>query len=580
MLQSLDQWAFGVLLALYQLFGIADIPREPSPDWTIIERWTEQPDKSYRLVMESTSLAGKCSLDDSKFIVFPKVFMSGIEVYVNNVSIFTNAKLKKLELSTAVDRPYISCRSIIKGSTVRFEINSYLKFFSSIDSYPKFEAYKPWKHFFDITIYSTAAMICFCLGLIGSAFIKNMKSDDNLMVFLIREFTLTLLMFSYVPGVFFELPTSAIHYLFAVTFSTGFLFFMKPVLIKSYRSSVFFGLFSFNILLWSVCFGQGNLIQLIILFYSIIFIGSLAYMTLLVFQFKKSEIYNFTAAEKTMYFFVFILGALEIYNVDVSRDGYYFLPLLIIVISIINFFNVLKQQQYKNLAFAIVNEKLRHEQLMLSKVSAIFDAHRQLMHDLKSPITSLNFFLSSDKPNRDFLRNITIQISEILNRITGDEIKHAPDWYSVFSLEQVFLSVFDIYKAQHLDKAKFTLKGIEKGSLVEVFYDPIDLRVICEELISNAIKAASNEILDFSVSISSSAENLILSISDSCPSIDASLVSKLGNKGVTVTGSGLGLYSIGEKIKSIGGRLVFASSSNEPKIQLFLKSRCKIFELS
>ncbi len=135
-LEGLDQWALEVLMVIYHLLGVQDLPKEPNPHWQVIERWAPQPDGHYRLILESTTIQDECRSGRAKYIIFPQTYLARQQIFADSIKVYTNEMDKEWHLSTVADRPVINCDLIKIANTIRFVDNSYLPFYASINNWP------------------------------------------------------------------------------------------------------------------------------------------------------------------------------------------------------------------------------------------------------------------------------------------------------------------------------------------------------------------------------------------------------------------------------------------------------------
>jgi signal transduction histidine kinase len=557
MLQSLDQWAFQVLFALYGILGIQDIPREPSPDWTVVERWTEQPDKSYRLVLESTTVPEICRRDLSKYVVFPQTYMGQQSIYLDGHLIYTNSLSKKWNLTSVFDRPFISCK-ILVGSKIVFITDAYIQFFNGISAYPQIGSYYPIANFFYNSIYLVAASICICLGIIGAVIISKIESPERPPIILLRDVVLGLLMISYIPGYFFDADIKYFHYLMGITLSSGFIFLVKPIFSVATKSSSFNILLGINFVVWSLIFSQRNSIQLIAIICCFSFIGILFLANLLILLDREKK-HKLSRFEKIIYFSILIMGAQDVYIADISREGFYHLSIVIIIVSVANFLRVLREVQRHDSENATIKEKLKNENIVIAALSSLHELYREVIHDLKSPVTALSFLARRNAVGDPVLSNVALRFNEILSKLErADGHVIAADWYSSCHLMESIKIIIEEKKI-HLQNAKFDLTIPD--STFEMFFDPIEFKIIISELIDNSVKhSLGGLVVRLFVALESPESDWVrIVLSDNGPGVDGDALKVLGQKGYSTSGGGLGIFSIIKRVEGVGGVINFQS---------------------
>jgi signal transduction histidine kinase len=559
MLQAIDQWAFQILFALYGLLGIQDIPREPSPDWTVVERWVEQPDKRYRLVIESESLAEQCRGNPKNYIIFPQTYMAQQEVYVDEQIVYTNSVSEKWNLSSVFNRPVISCR-LVSSTTkkILFKVDANIQFFMGIRTYPIIKNYYPVFSFFYDSIYLVAAAVCICLAVIGAILMRKLGTTDSLTVIIFRDTLLALLMISYVPGYFFDADIKYFHYLMGVTLTCGFLFLIKPIFFDRAKNSIFISMFIGNTIFWSLLFDKKNALQMAAIIYCFLFIAILVAANIKIYYQNQSR-YKFSRLECFTYFLILVLAAQDLYIADISREGYYHLSLLIIIISISNFFRVVREVQSKNAENATIKEKLKNENVVIDTLSAMHELYKEVIHDLKAPVTALNFIAKNNDGRGSGLGQITERFNEVLSKIERGENIKSSDWYLFGQLTIAIDKVIE-EKINLTKNVKVHVNHEDKDT--EVFFNPVDMKVIISELIDNSIKN-STQINNLIISISLKmvdGDRLYLSVTDNGPGVSSDRISMLGQKGFSTSGGGTGLYSLVKRAESFGGRVKFENA--------------------
>jgi signal transduction histidine kinase len=190
-------------------------------------------------------------------------------------------------------------------------------------------------------------------------------------------------------------------------------------------------------------------------------------------------------------------------------------------------------------------------------------------HDLRSPLTSILGVINLTKISPE-LKVAADYFQMIEGRVLklDDFIKKIIDYYKNARAEtvkekidfDVFVkNIWDTFKNQNPSIA-FNLK-IEKNA--EYFGDAFRLKIIFENLISNAIKYQnpSSEAKKIDVVIKIESNNLYITVSDNGIGIDNPYLESIFNlffrteDALHVEGTGIGLYLVKETLNKIGGKI-------------------------
>lgn len=190
-------------------------------------------------------------------------------------------------------------------------------------------------------------------------------------------------------------------------------------------------------------------------------------------------------------------------------------------------------------------------------------------HDLRSPLTSILGVINLTKISpelkvaEDYFKMIEGRVLKL-----DDFIKKIIDYYKNARAESakeeidfdvVVNNIWDTFKNQN-PSIVFDFK-IEKNA--EYFGDVFGLKIIFENLISNAIKYQnpSSEIKKIDVVIKIESNNLYITVSDNGIGIDNQYLESIFNlffrteDALHVEGTGIGLYLVKETLNKIGGKI-------------------------
>jgi signal transduction histidine kinase len=219
-------------------------------------------------------------------------------------------------------------------------------------------------------------------------------------------------------------------------------------------------------------------------------------------------------------------------------------------------------------------------------------------HDLRSPFSAILGYLQIlnedfddlSKSERSYYleslytvsRNLFSTIENVFNwfRIETGRIKDEPE---NLKLEESVLETLEILSANIQSKKIEIITEIEDDTFV--WADPVMLRTILQNLVSNAIKFSQENGI---ISIASDSKNgmVAITVSDSGKGMSDHDVSKLFDKNVIYTtegtqqekGSGLGLLICKEFVEKCGGEISVISSFDEGTSFTFTLHESKMTE--
>ena len=206
-LESLDQWALGVLMGICTLFGVQDLPSYTDPDWKLEESWTPV-GEYYRLVMSSESIQKKCRSGRANYIIFPQTYMGKQEIFADNIRVYTNEMDQDWFLKSIFDRPAISCDFFGYAKKIDFVVVSYEKYFASITKWPFLSDSYPKTQIFYSVLYAIVGILSAVSGVIFFLIATFLGEKGHHILFL--SLSIFLLMCSH-HSAYLLLPTSMLH---------------------------------------------------------------------------------------------------------------------------------------------------------------------------------------------------------------------------------------------------------------------------------------------------------------------------------------------------------------------------------
>lgn len=219
------------------------------------------------------------------------------------------------------------------------------------------------------------------------------------------------------------------------------------------------------------------------------------------------------------------------------------------------------------------------------------NAAKQVAHDIKSPLASLNFLLdhvsSLPEKQRTLMRSSIQRITDIANTLYS---KSRQNYYSEdgkvrkIMVPSVLESVLSEKRVQLKNKnnIKIIVSSFEKvyGAFIKI--DPIAFKRVLSNLVNNSIEACIKENHYIEASIYMSSQIIEISIKDDGKGIPNSILSKVWAKGFTydknslnTAGSGLGLYYAKDIIEAHSGNLSIDSTEGKGTAVTISLPRCK-----
>lgn len=542
MLENIDAFAFKILVIVYNLLGIQGVPSDQNSEWKIVEMWRELPDKTYLLELESDLISKVCNEVSLGYIIFPQNYMGQIEIEVAGQVVFTNSMTSKWNLYEMQSRPIINCRTIKYGSMVKLRITSYINFFSSINHYPKISRSFPLEQMFYIDIFFVATIAALLLGLASTILVTKYTSKSQGLIYLIFHLSFATLVMSHIPGKFFEIPLPLAHTLAVIgaACSTG------SLALVTTRSKFTIGVVSIFALLSAlvsfIFLGFKHATHFMV-FLSIP-IAMLTALFLVVLEFRKSmQTKNYYPL--LLYIAIMFVVSFDAIRSQIVRDSFLHLSSITLMASVIAFYYIIERVNLQKIELVATNIKLENESNMIRKINSMYLSYKEVIHDLKSPVMSLSFFLSAAELKKDNILIISERLKRIINRIDDVHVNRITDWYALISLIKSINSLQE-EKTQLHKGLEFRIE-LNVVGLINVFCDPIDFSIVVEEILENSVKygngktVLSIDIIDAFVVFSFKSQ--IASSSEKSDFLPPS----------SFPGSGLGLQGIKKKIILMAG---------------------------
>lgn len=564
MFATLDQWAFQFFVLIASVISVPSIPIEKNQDWQIKEQWSLQKDQSYKLVVSSNSISELCRKEPDQFVIFPQAYMGRQMVYLDNKLVTSNVIRETWKISSIFSEIIVPCEILAQGSEVVYQIDSYHYFFAHLESYPVISKGVPRVAYLNNSMNLIAISICFCLAVFGSIIMFSLGSREQILSYFIQNILLALLMFGYAPGFIGYADFAITHSIVELSLWGSFLFLIKPFFFQK-REMLFYFILSLLALYCILFFSYRNLIQLVS---SIMILPAIATIGIINFRiFRKNSGFRFT--EKTLFILVLGLAIKDGYISHVTQSGYFHLSALVILISAITFNRILKQIEIKAIEMEFARNSLATERKIVDKVSLISSMQKEIIHDLKSPLTSLNFLFASGTVNIENARVLSGRIVEILDRIENESVIKSADWFSLVLLKKC---IEDVVRDRRMSSVLEFNFDAGENLPNSIFFDPVEMKIVFDEIINNAVKHAG-PVTKISCALSVIEDYIVIKIL-SYEVVDSFAgKNEIGEKGISSTGSGYGLFGIKNKVKSVGGEFEYLFTDEGFQSTIKLKIR-------
>lgn len=540
LLEKLDQWALGILMGICTLFGVKDLPQTPDPHWQVEERWVEQPDGHLRLKISSQTIQEECRSGHAKYIIFPQTYMAVQEVYADGVRVYTNEMDSSWHLKSFLDRPVLSCDFLDSAKKIDFVILSYEKFFATLSGWPKTVVSYPKDQIFYTAIYAFVGILSAMIGIIF--FVIGLFLGEKVYHILILSFAIFLLMFShysehfYVPHIYITHQLSLIslmiipyvliceHHFYNLSLKSYFIFLMITL---------------FEVI---VSYSHQHTVQLFIV------VNGLVAVTIIMCMALKKDLFF---GKRLILFLTSAVGVRDIYASHIGREGFFHLSFLSLVLILYMSYQLIIKIYERNLKHQMEKESIQSDKRVIEKTREINFKIRQILHDMKSPVTSLNFLSSSSNYSIDAFRLPINRLNKLLQLSTANGDGILIDWYSAKILDNSIRLIVEEKKifARNTTYTTCFSEGIS------VFFDPDVIKFLIAELIDNSIKN-NNEDIKINIELILNQETtMVLKYKDYGVGISKEKISNIGILGYSSSGTGIGIFSILERLKVLGAKI-------------------------
>lgn len=536
-------------MILYHLMGVQDIPREASLHWKVVERWSEQPGGYHRLVLESDTAAEECRSGRAKYIVFPQTYMAKQEIISGATRLYTNEMDRDWYLRSMLDRVVIDCELLRETKKLIFRTTSTSKYYASINKYPySLMAYPGDQFLYDLTYILSATISLFVAG-VGTLVLYAMGLKNFKLLGL--GAAIATLMFGHVPGYFLQIHVSMAHLLQMIgTFFMAYFYTVDKIhFVSSKHFRNVFVLFVFFSVIAAFNFPNTNQFLMLAVANATTIFGIL--YAVLNFKLEKEVRINL--------FIVLLIAHFDMYRAQAYREGYINLSVLVIVVVTLEIVNIFTNIYRSALKAKKIEGNLESERKLFHKVNEANELLKEIIHDLKAPITSINFLSQAREIKANQVLLIADRFNKVLSKLYADSSKSMASWMSIKLLMSITLEV--CAEMGSLFKKINIVEPEDKSGDIFLFRE--DYKNALAELIMNAFKAYGDQSINAEICVK--VENLEKEVNvyviDLAGGVDDNMLKNISQKGFTTNSSGLGLWMIKKKLSEVNGNLLLGNKN-------------------
>ncbi|MBY0315035.1 MAG: HAMP domain-containing histidine kinase [Bdellovibrionales bacterium] len=565
MLEYLDQLAFSALLLLSQIVGTPDIPKDPNPDWQIVQPWTELPDKTYWMSIQSHNLGQHCKNNPGQTVVLNNPYMGVYELYGDSRLIETNSLKKRWQIGSMFLDVNISCKKLSEVKVLKINFYSYLKYFAVLHSYPRSIEKLPFYYFFPKYLYVLSASACLFLGIVGLTIIYRLLPLEEVISYVLEDLLFMGVMLMATSEIFGGASIEYCHASVVMGLWGGIVFFFA-YLIKPKQNYLKYVVLVVLYVSAYLAIDYRNLMQ------SLIYLPVLPALVLLTYLIIRDIKLNpSTMLDKFILSLILYFGFMTSYLSYVHRTGVSVMALLVICISTFKFRKIVREVnaiifQMQDVAFRLNAEVEIAKNLYFQK-----EKYREILHDIKSPVTSLSFAVALPE---DKIRAVITRILSQLNFVLSKLEVHTDsiDWFAVNVLNMKLESQVDNFVSIYKN-VNFSILTINGSNENQIFCNDVDYLSIFNELINNSLKhSVGLKKIEIVIDADSELERMRVTYKDDGSGQFQNL-DMLGYRGFSSNGTGTGLSSIKRKVESWGGKINFKGSGRGFYCEFSLKKK-------
>lgn len=156
--------ALSFLLGLSHLLGVSDVPSKGGELWTITGPWKEVAGV-YVFEAESKALVEYCKTHPAEFIQFPTTVHGAHEIFLDSKKIVAFGDPEFRIERSFYGSPSISCPQLADGTTLRWRLSCYSRYFARFQHFPRVVKAAPLDSFFSETLNIAGSGSLFVIGL-------------------------------------------------------------------------------------------------------------------------------------------------------------------------------------------------------------------------------------------------------------------------------------------------------------------------------------------------------------------------------------------------------------------------------
>ena len=203
-----------------------------------------------------------------------------------------------------------------------------------------------------------------------------------------------------------------------------------------------------------------------------------------------------------------------------------------------------------------LKHRIESEKKIFKNMSESYLLMKEIVHDIKSPIMSINFFLADPILYKEQIREVVNRVNSIINRISNDALNQKFGWYSV---EFINSKIEEIVCTKMLMSKVNIQSELQWKNDIEVYIEPVDFLIVIDEIVVNAIKYGIDKI------------NLKTYLNDSFVVIVDNHYNSNCRQDPWSYGSGIS--NIKKKILSMDGKILFSENGGKFECKIGLMYR-------
>lgn len=478
-------------MSFYSFIGVNGVPSLNDKDWKVLDHWIDLEDGSYQLTISSTTIAEKCKNTQNSFVVFPSVNLSINSVYIDGKLQETNSPEGSWYVTQVFYRPVIHCRLIKDAKEVRQEIKAYIKYMGAITNFPEIKNASFGFYFANSDLFYVAVLMIAMFTLVNSILVVSSNNIKKFKYSILQDISVLMVVLFFSPGKFFELSMIRTNEIFLPTLMmTVYLAGHLVNQVSKKRNYLFSGLF---LLIYFVSIGNKNIIQIITLIVLPFLIIWLSVIGIKFYKNLKNINYDrgIYITQSIIIALIIICSVYDSYASNLLFNYFVLLPVAFVLLSLVNFLDIIRlvgSQKYENY---VLKDEIQNQVSVINQLIGSQEKYQELLHDIKSPLTGLNFILGSGKmENPDMLLSLRNRFSDLLAKTESILIDNNPAWVSASEVERLWVEL----GLEYIERVKINYESKLEDKNLILYCEIVSLKAIFAELLDNSIKARVKKI--------------------------------------------------------------------------------------